>query len=305
MRIFITGGNGQLGRSFYRLLSQDKTKIVQYSMLEGEINTFCQDMEIEEDKRKDLVTTVDITNESQVQQVITAFSPDIIINCAAHTAVDLCEQQEELAYKLNGLAPRYLAKTAQSINAKYVQVSTDYVFAGNGNRPYLEEDATDPQSVYGRTKLVGEQEALKNCDKTFVVRTAWVYGDGKNFVKTMLRLAKDHDTLTVVNDQFGSPTSSLELARAILTIIESDEYGIYHATCEESTSWYEFAVEIFKLAAPKLGKTVEVKPVTTEEYNSPAKRPAYSVLENKKLHDRFGYYMKNWKDALVEYMEEM
>lgn len=278
-KVLITGCNGQLGRALNALLKGQDTEI---------INTD--------------VDSLDICNKEQVLDLVKKEMPDTIINCAAHTAVDKCETDEKNAYQINAIGPENLAKAAKEIDAQIVQVSTDYVFDGNTDKPYTETDTPCPQSVYGSTKLAGEKAVAAQTDKHYIVRTAWLYGDGKNFVKTMLRLAKEHDTITVVNDQFGSPTSADELGRMILHIVDSGEYGIYHATCEGVTSWYEFAKTIFSLAHTD----INLVPVSTEEYTAAvAKRPAFSVLENHRLNSQGTYRMKDWKDALVEYMEKL
>lgn len=276
-KVLITGCNGQLGRALNELLRDSDVEI---------INTD--------------VSELDICDLEQVRRLLAEKRPDTIINCAAHTAVDKCETDVENAQKINGLGPKNLATAAKEIDAQMVQVSTDYVFSGDADIPYTEEDAPCPQSVYGSTKLEGEQAVTSILERYYIVRTAWLYGDGNNFVKTMLRLAETRDEITVVNDQYGSPTSALELARMILHIVDSGEYGIYHGTCEGIASWYEFACKIFSLA----GVNINVVPVTTEEYPaSVAKRPAYSVLENKKLNSQGSYRMKQWEDALEEYMD--
>lgn len=273
----ITGCNGQLGRALNELLADNK-----------EIRI----------KNTD-VDTLDICNLEAVRGMVADVKPDVIINCAAHTAVDRCETDRDNAYNINANGPKNLAIAAKENGASIVQVSTDYVFDGDSEKPYYEEDAVNPQSVYGATKLAGEQEVAKAAEQYYIVRTAWLYGEGKNFVRTMLNLAKTNNRITVVNDQFGSPTTALELAKAILYILENGEYGIYHATCEGVTSWYEFACRIFKEA----GVEVEVVPVSSEEYKAEAKRPKYSVLENAHLK-KINYTMKNWEDALVEYLEK-
>ncbi len=276
-KVLITGCNGQLGRALNELLRDSDVEI---------INTD--------------VSELDICDLEQVRRLLAEKRPDTIMNCAAHTAVDKCETDVENAQKINGLGPKNLATAAKEIDAQMVQVSTDYVFSGDADIPYTEEDAPCPQSVYGSTKLEGEQAVASILERYYIVRTAWLYGDGNNFVKTMLRLAETRDEITVVNDQYGSPTSALELARMILHIVDSGEYGIYHGTCEGIASWYEFACKIFSLA----GVNINVVPVTTEEYPaSVAKRPAYSVLENKKLNSQGSYRMKQWEDALEEYMD--
>ncbi|HEX3021457.1 MAG TPA: dTDP-4-dehydrorhamnose reductase, partial [Lachnospiraceae bacterium] len=239
-KIFLTGSNGQLGRALQSLFDKNPSVQVMYSMLEHEVAIWEREILSDTNDEKQHAIALDITDENAVMGTIIDFAPDIIINCAAHTAVDLCESEPEKAYSLNAQGVEYLAKAASRVKAKFVQVSTDYVFDGTKDQVYTEEDSPNPQSVYGETKLQGELLAKRFCEKVFIVRTAWVYGDGKNFIKTMLRLSETNDTIRVVDDQHGSPTSALELARAILCIVDSEQYGIYHATCEGDTTWYEF-----------------------------------------------------------------
>lgn len=286
-KIFITGALGQLGQALYGLLKNDP----QYQL-------YLTDSHNLDDG---IVKVLDITDEEAVKAEMAGIMPDIIINCAAMTAVDLCETEQEKAYKINSLGPKYLALSAKDISAKMIHVSTDYVYDGQGTIPYTEESATGPISVYGRTKLAGDNFVLENCPKSFVLRTAWVYGQGKNFVKTMLRLADEGKNIRVVADQIGTPTSALELARAIVLLMKTDSYGIYHATCEGYTTWYDFAVNIFNLT----GKDASVEAITSAEYPTPARRPMYSVLDNKRFRECHGYYMKDWKEALEEYIENM
>jgi len=277
-KILITGGNGQLGRSLCSILKGTDIEVIATD-----------------------TDTLDICDFKQAEELVLKHKPDTIINCAAYTAVDKCETDVANAERINADGAGNLAIAAEMAGAQIVQVSTDYVFDGNAMRPYTEEDKANPQSVYGRTKLAGEKAVTENCTRYFIVRTAWLYGDGNNFVKTMLGLADKTDCIKVVNDQYGTPTSSLELARMILHIIPSGQYGIYHGTCEGETNWYGFACEIMKQA----GKDVKVMPVATEEYmknKEAATRPAYSVLENKKLNSMGSYRMKEWKEALTEYM---
>lgn len=284
-RVFITGASGQLGLALQQLMSgQERYQVLRTDAVSS---------------GDGLVQALDITDEAAVMKTVADFSPDVIINCAAMTAVDLCESEQDRAYRINALGPKYLAIAADSCGAKLIHVSTDYVYDGQKDKPYLEEDQTNPLSVYGRTKLQGEQFVTEHCKRTFILRTAWVFGEGKNFVKTMLRLSGTGNPIRVVSDQYGSPTSALELARVILFLMDTDSYGIYHTTCEGSTNWYEFAVDIFRLA----GKDVQVTAIPTSEYPTPAKRPAYSVLENKALKERHGYNMKHWTKALEEYMK--
>lgn len=282
--IFITGASGQLGLALFNLL-QDKK----------EYKLYRTDAFASEDGE---VTALDITDEKAVAAAMESIHPDIIINCAAFTAVDLCESEQEKAYRINALGPKYLAVNAEKCGAKFIHISTDYVYDGKADKPYIETDSTGPISVYGKSKLEGDLFVIENCSRTFVLRTAWVYGEGKNFVKTMLRLAENGNHIKVVSDQYGSPTSSLELARVIVFLMETESYGMYHATCEGSTNWYEFAVTIFQMAE----KEAEVEAIPTSEYPTPAKRPMYSVLDNKALRELHGYKMKHWKEALEEYM---
>lgn len=286
MKVLTTGANGQLGRAIYEILKKEDVILVSTDYVVPEMETLFP------------IQSLNITDENAVMELIQKEKPDIIINCAAHTQVDLCEIEEEKAYQINAVGPLNLAKAAKSVDAKLVQVSTDYVFEGNGQKPYVETDQTNPVSAYGRTKLAGEQEVQKEWNKVFIVRTAWLYGDGKNFVRTMLNLAENYKELRVVNDQYGTPTTAFELAKMIWFIVQTERYGIYHATCEGSTSWYEFAKEIFKV----FGKDVAVHPVTTAEYNAKAARPAYSVLENHKLNTETEYRMKDWQAALDDYV---
>ena len=224
--------------------------------------------------------------------------PDIIINCASMTAVDLCESEQDKAYRLNALGAKYLALAAQRNEAKLLHISTDYVFDGKASHPYNEEDMPNPISVYGKTKLAGEEFVRQCCLRHFIIRTSWMYGEGKNFVRTMLSLVERSNKIRVVADQVGTPTSASELAGVITYLMETEAYGIYHASCEGFTSWYEFALNIFKEA----GINVEVEPITTAEYPTAAKRPAYSVLDNKVLRERHGLIIADWQDALHAYM---
>ena len=285
MKILITGANGQLGRELNRLLVKEKGVTI--------LNTG-----VTPDGGN--IISMDITDFNQTLDVVLDFNPDYIINCAAFTAVNLCESEKEKAYQINGIGPKNLSIVSKEISAVLVQISTDYVFDGSSREPYTEESAVNPQSVYGKTKLAGEKFVEEICDKYFIIRTAWLYGEGSNFVNTMLNLSKTQEEVRVVLDQFGTPTSTRELAKMILYLMGTDHYGLYHGTCEGSTCWADFAKEIFRQS----GKNTKVIPVTTKEYPTPAKRPAYSVLENKKLKELGGFTMKEWKDAFTEYMKE-
>ena len=241
-KIIITGCNGQLGRAMNKVLDGNSG----YEL----VNTD--------------VAELDITDIDAVLAFVERVKPYAIVNCAAYTAVDACEVNRELAYKINAVGPRNLAIAAEKYNAKLIHVSTDYVFAGNGTAPYTEFDAVGPKSMYGFTKLAGENFVKDFSKHYFIVRTAWLYGDGKNFLKTMLRLSETHDEITVVDDQIGSPTSAMELARAISWLIPTENYGVYHGTCENYCSWADFTEAIFK----KTGKTTKVVHVSTAQYQA-------------------------------------
>lgn len=286
-KVLVTGCNGQLGRAIQKEYAGDVTFILT-DVAEGEG-----------------ITSLDITDIDAVMSLVLAQKPDVIINCAALTNVDGCEKMWDLAYKINAIGPRNLAIAATAVGAKLVHVSTDYVFAGTERTPRTEFDSPDPISAYGKTKLEGEQFVRQFAEKFFILRTAWLYGDGKNFVKTMVRVAKTHDEVSVVCDQFGSPTSAVELAKMIHFLEGTDNYGIFHATCEGETNWADFTEAFYA----KLGITAKVNHITSEEYAKMnpevAKRPAYSNLDNYMLRlttDQFA--MANWEDALDVYLKD-
>lgn len=278
MKIFVTGCNGQLGRAINK----------QY---EGDSNVTFVNTD---------VADLDITKVDDVIQAVKEAKPDVIVNCAAHTAVDACETDWDNAYKINAIGPRNLSLAANEVKAKLVHVSTDYVFDGNATKPYTEFDATNPQGAYGKTKLAGEEFVKAFADRYFIVRTAWLYGDGKNFVKTMLRLAESHPEVKVVEDQVGSPTSTKELAAAIAHLIPTDNYGLFHGTCEGVCSWADFTEEIYRLK----GLSTKVNHITAAEFGAAAPRPAYSVLENYMLKLTTDYKFADWHDAIAEYLKE-
>lgn len=279
MKVLITGANGQLGIEL--------SKQLEYSSRLYEVV-------------KTNRSTLDISNLNLVKEKMFLEKPDVVINCAAHTAVDLCEEDIDSAYKINSIGPRNLAITCEKIGAKFVQVSTDYVFDGKRKRPYKEDDITCPNSIYGKSKLMGEQFTKEFCSKYFIVRTAWLYGDGNNFVKTMLKLSENNKELSVVDDQFGSPTSTVDLAKAIIDLISTEYYGTYHGTCEGQCSWYDFAKKIFEIN----NIDIKVNPVTSEEFKRPAPRPAYSVLDNFMFKLVGLNSFRNWEDALKEYFKK-
>ena len=295
MKILITGSNGQLGNELQKIVSTGKAEIGSVSEEIKNAEVFAMD-----------VDTLDITNLEQVKKVLNEVKPDVVINCAAATNVDGCEANQDLAFKINSLGPRNLAMVAEELGAKIVQVSTDYVFSGVGEAPLKECDLVAPVSVYGKTKLLGEEFVREFSSKYYIVRTAWLYGYvGHNFVYTMMKLGKDRDTLNVVNDQLGNPTHANDLAYHILKLIQTEEYGVYHCTGKGECSWYNFASEIMKLS----GRNCTVNPCTSEEYKSmypnSADRPAYSSLDNMMLRCTVGDEMRDWKDALKTFMDNV
>ncbi len=281
-KIIVTGCNGQLGRAINRVYEGN----TEYEL----VNTD--------------VAELDITAVDKVMEFVAQVKPYAIINCAAYTAVDKCEVDKELAYKINAIGPRNLAIAAARYDARLMHVSTDYVFAGDGTEPYKEFDTPNPKSMYGYTKLAGENFVKEFAKEYFIVRTAWLYGEGHNFVKTMLALSETHDEVSVVCDQFGSPTSAMELARAIAYLLPTDNFGTFHGTCEGMCSWADFTTEIFRLT----GRNTKVNYITSEEYATmypaSAKRPAYSVLDNYMLTLTTDYKYADWHDAIVEYIKD-
>ena len=295
MKIMITGAHGQLGNELQSILTSGKSEIgdAPKAVLGAEI------LPVD-------IDTLDISNMAAVSDFVNTNRPDVIINCAAMTNVDGCESDYETAFKVNALGVKNLAVCAEKVGAKLVHVSTDYVFAGNGTKPYCEWDKVDPQSVYGASKALGEKYALNFCKSSFVVRTSWLYGYvGKNFVKTVRRVIKANGGIGVVCDQRGNPTNANDLAHHLLKLAVTEEYGIYHCTGEGECSWYDFAVKIAEYSG--LGDTVT--PCTTEEYNAkfnvPTKRPEYSSLRNLALECTVGNEMRDWKIALKEYISKV
>ncbi|MBW9155659.1 dTDP-4-dehydrorhamnose reductase [Clostridium sp. FP2] len=277
MKILITGANGQLGTE---LANQYKNIKSIDLILAGK-------------------SDLDITNLHSVYNFVNQKKPDVIINCAAFTAVDTCESQIDMAYKINAIGPKNLAIAANEIGAEIVQVSTDYVFDGNTDKSLTEFDLVNPQTVYGKTKLEGEILVKSHNPKHYIVRTAWLYGEGNNFVRTMINLSKTNTTIKVVNDQKGTPTSTVDLARVIIKLIEDKNYGLFHCTCKGECTWYEFTKEIFRLK----GISTEVLPCTTDEFKRPAKRPKYSVLRNYMMELTCGDITRTWEEAISEYLK--
>jgi dTDP-4-dehydrorhamnose reductase len=296
MRILLLGRDGQLGQDLQlRLAGQEEIKII------------CCGRD-----------TLDLENAASIRQMVRQVQPDIIINAAAYTAVDRAESEPERAIAINGTAPTILAEEAQKLGAALLHVSTDYVFDGQKNTPYLEDDDPYPVGAYGQSKWLGEKGIRQSCDRYVILRTAWVYGVGGkgSFVKTMLRLGADREELRVVIDQVGSPTWTGDLAGAIAQFIphlcpatdtQSPITGIYHFTNSGAISWYDFAVAIFE-EATTLGfplKLQRVVPITTAEYPTPASRPAYSVLSNKKTSTLLGSYAPHWRQGLRQMLKQL
>jgi len=278
MKILVTGANGQLGRELVLLPAP-------------------RDMEIVGFGREEL----DITDLEQCRSVLRSHKPDAVIHCAAYTKVDQAESQPDEAYRVNAYGTRNAALAAEEVGAKFVYISTDYVFDGRADKPYREYDRTDPQTVYGRSKLAGEQLVQSLTSRYFIVRTSWVYGKhGANFVKTMLKLAEERKMLRVVDDQIGSPTYTLDLARFLLELVKTDYYGIYHASNSGICSWYEFAKAIFE----ERRLNVHVEPCTTEEFPRPAQRPAWSVLDHGAIRAHGFEPLRPWREALRDYLNE-
>lgn len=294
MKILVTGAKGMLGRQVVEDLERGYTEI-------GRVP--------EEVKNAEVIgtdsQTLDITDKNKTNLFVGEVSPDVIINCAAYTNVDGCETDGESAYKVNALGVRNLAMAAEKVGAKLIHISTDYVFSGTGNTPKREYDTVRPASVYGKTKYQGEVFARQYCKRLFIVRTSWLYGyRGKNFVKTMLWLAKEKGGASVVNDQIGNPTNAADLSHHLIKLCASEEYGVYHCTGNGECSWFEFAREIVRLGGfdPEF-----IQPCTTREYaekfSVPTKRPEYSSLDNMMLRMTVGDEMRPWQLALESYFK--
>lgn len=278
MKVFVTGVKGQLGHDVVNELEKRGHTAI--------------GVDIEE---------MDITDKDAVKRVITQVSPEAVVHCAAYTAVDAAEEQVELCHRVNGLGTENMAEVCKELNCKLMYISTDYVFNGQGTRPWEPDDERAPLNVYGQTKYEGEL-AVEALEKYFIVRIAWVFGvNGKNFIKTMLNLGKTRDHLTVVDDQVGSPTYTYDLARLLVDMIETEKYGRYHATNEGVCSWYEFACEIFK----KAGIEITVSPVSSNEYPAKAKRPQNSRMDKSKLKEMGFKPLPTWQDALERYLKEI
>ena len=282
MNILVTGANGQLGNEMQVLAREN----LQHTY-------FFTD-----------VQELDICDEQAVYAYVSEHKIDIIVNCAAYTAVDKAEDNVELCDKLNNIAPGYLARAAQANGAAMIQVSTDYVFDGTAHIPYTEEEPTCPASVYGSTKLAGEQNVMDHCEKAMVIRTAWLYSIyGNNFVKTMIRLGQERDSLGVIFDQIGTPTYANDLAQAIFAAINKGVVrGIYHFSDEGVCSWYDFTIAIHRLAGIA---SFNVNPFHTADYPAKAPRPHYSVLDKTKIKDTFGIEIPHWEESLKRCINQL
>ncbi|MED0676154.1 dTDP-4-dehydrorhamnose reductase [Aneurinibacillus thermoaerophilus] len=279
MKVLVTGGKGQFGYDVTQMLQGAGHRVFSYGREE-----------------------LDITDQKQVQYTMEEVQPDVVIHAAAYTKVDLAETEVDTAYKVNALGTRNVAVAAEACRAKLVYISTDYVFDGQAAGPYHEFAPTNPQSIYGKSKLAGESFVQQLCSRFFIVRTSWVYGKyGHNFVKTMLRLAGERDELNVVHDQVGCPTYTVDLAAFVLNLIETEAYGIYHASNTGSCSWYEFACAIFEEAEIK----IKVNPIPTSEYPLPAPRPANSVFEHMMIRLQEMKPLRPWRIALQEFIQDI
>ena len=275
IKILVTGGNGQLAQCL-------KDVVIN----ENEFNVDFQDL-----------PALDITNKQQLESYFSKNELDYCINCAAYTAVDLAEEQSDLAYAVNAEGPKNLAEVCKKYQVKLLHISTDFVFDGKKQTPYIETDMPNPLGVYGVSKWQGERYIQEVMEDYFIIRTSWLYSEyGNNFMKTMLRLSETRDEISVVSDQIGSPTYAGDLAEVLIKIILSSppNYGVYHYSNSGTISWYDFAVEIFK----QFGKKIEVKPIKTKDYPTAAKRPKYSVLDTTKIENNFNCTIKDWQGSL-------
>lgn len=282
MNILVTGANGQLGNEMQMLAKEN----LQHTY-------FFTD-----------VQELDICDEQAVYAYVSEHQIDVIVNCAAYTAVDKAEDDAEFCDKLNNVAPGYLARAAQANGAAMIQVSTDYVFDGTAHIPYTEDQPTCPTSVYGSTKLTGEQNVMNHCEKTMVIRTAWLYSIyGNNFVKTMIRLGRERESLGVIFDQIGTPTYANDLALAIFAALNKGIVrGIYHFSDEGVCSWYDFTIAIHRLAGIT---SCKVKPLHTADYPAKAPRPHYSVLDKTKIKETFGIEIPHWEESLKRCINQL
>lgn len=285
LKVLVTGAAGQLGQDVVLLLQHQGHQVMG-----------CDRQEM------------DITDLDQCIQVIGEFGPDAVIHCAAHTAVDAAESDIDAAYLINATGSRNVALATEKAGAKLVYISTDYVFDGMGTKPYHEYDNTDPQSIYGKSKRAGEILVQSLSSKYFIVRTSWVYGKyGNNFVKTMLKLGQEKPMLQVVDDQKGSPTYTVDLARFLLELIQTEKYGVYHASNSDSCTWFEFTQAIFAEAEDILGLkfTAKLEPCATEQFPRPAPRPRNSVMEHLSIRTNGFKDIRPWREGLRDFLLEL
>ncbi|SMD13412.1 dTDP-4-dehydrorhamnose reductase [Sporomusa malonica] len=275
MKIIVTGGYGQLGRAFVALADSFAGQMFFFSSCD-----------------------LNVTIPYQVNRLFNQIRPDVVIHTGAYTAVDAAETAQDEAFRVNVAGTRNIAAACLNHDSKMVYLSSDYVFDGKQNLPYTEFDQPNPINVYGRSKLEGELIAARICPRLFIIRTSWLYGEGRNFVRTILKLAQERKELTVVNDQIGTPTYTADLAQGIMSIIETGEFGTYHMSNNGYCTWYDFAKEILRLA----GLSTGVQPITTSEFAATALRPRYSVLRNYMLELSGGDYFRCWQDALADYI---
>ena len=291
MKILITGCRGQLGTELAKQIKDMASPL-------GGIPKEYKDAEVVGVD----IDTLDLSCREKTVEFIKDGGFDLVINCAAMTNVDGCETDYDTAYKANALAPMYIAEACESIGAKLIHVSTDYVFAGDGTRPYTEGDVPAPKTAYGSSKLAGEKYVAQQCRKYFIARTAWLYSlYGKNFVKTIIGAARKNGTVKVVNDQVGNPTNAADLAYHLLKMGVTEEYGIYHVTNNGICSWYDFAKEILRIKVPE----AECLPCTSDEYPSRTPRPKYSALDHVMLRATCGDEMRDWKEALHDNLKDL
>lgn len=279
MKVLVTGYNGQLGYDVVKRL-----------------------WELDIESKGVDVADFDLTNKEEVQAYIRQYNPDVVVHCAAYTAVDKAEDEKKLCYAVNVSGTEYIAEVCRELNAKMVYVSTDYVFNGDSEEPFEVDSTVGAKNQYGLTKYQGELEVQKYLDKYFIVRVSWVFGiNGNNFIKTMLRLGKEREELNVIDDQVGSPTYTPDLAKLIVDMIQTDKYGVYHASNEGYCSWYEFTKEIFRQA----GYTIKVNPITTDQYPTKATRPLNSRMSKKSLDEAGFVRLPEWQIALKDYLNKL
>ncbi|MNW38596.1 dTDP-4-dehydrorhamnose reductase [compost metagenome] len=285
MKVMVTGAAGQLGTDAVRIFTEQGHEVLASDRAQ-----------------------LDITDQQQTIDAVTAFKPDAIVHCAAYTAVDAAETDVDGAYRVNAVGTRNLAVAAEQVGAKLIYISTDYVFDGQSEQPYHEYDNTNPQSIYGKSKRAGEVHAQTLSSRYFIVRTSWVYGlHGNNFVKTMLKLGQEKPSLQVVHDQKGSPTYTVDLVHFLAELMLTEKYGIYHASGSGACTWYEFTQAIFEEARDIMGLTIqsELHPCSTDQFPRPAHRPANSVMEHLSIRTNGFNDLRSWREALKDFLKEL